>query len=476
MTWIQLNLQLLRLTGEAQFGDELERTLYNHLAAAQHPHGSDWCYYTALEGRKPYDKGITCCHSSGPRGMALAPQAAYLRGHDVGRDVLLVNTLESSHATLELGGQTVTVRQHSGFPRSGESVLTLRLARPATFALRVRVPAWASPLILQAEGADLTSQGGWATVPAREWKEGDRIAIGFTLGPRLVLGEHGNAGRAAAAWGPFVLACDQQQNRALPPLRTLGLVTSQPGSSQKGDSPRDDSRQTPGNVPSTAGGQSPFCDNPSQRLWTLKTDHELTFAAKVVGGKGSEPVTATLATFADAGAEGGVYRIWLRAPGVPGTQNDSLLSDAEESRSRYGNVDGSIIDGDLRSFVVTFDNRPAKEDWFAVTFAAPATIGRVLFAHGKNFHDGGWFDTSGGKPQVQVKREKNGKWETIGTLGDYPATTATDGRKLQQGQTFTLCLSSPVRVIAVRVVGRPACGDDPKQAFASCAELQAMAK
>ncbi len=266
-TWIQLNLQLLRLTGEARFGDELERAFYNHLAAAQHPNGSDWCYYTALEGRKPYDKGINCCHSSGPRGMALAPQAAYLRSRDAGFDVLLVSTLESSHATLELGGQAVTVRQQSGFPRSGESALTLKLARPAAFAVRVRVPAWASPLTLQADGASLTSQGGWATVSAREWKNGDRIALRFTLAPRLVLGEHGNAGRAAAAWGPFVLACDQQQNKSLPALGSVGLFASQP-------------------------------------LLTLKTDRELTFAAKVVGRKGSEPVAATLTPFADAGAEG----------------------------------------------------------------------------------------------------------------------------------------------------------------------------
>ena len=112
-TWIQLNLQLLRLTGEAKYGDELERSFYNHLAAAQHPRGDDWCYYTALEGRKPYDKGITCCHSSGPRGMALAPQAAYLCGR--GGDVLLVNTLETSQATLELGGRKVTIVQRASF-------------------------------------------------------------------------------------------------------------------------------------------------------------------------------------------------------------------------------------------------------------------------------------------------------------------------------------------------------------------------
>ena len=135
-TWIQFNLQLLRLTGEAKFGDELERAFYNHLAAAQHPQGHDWCYYTALEGRKPYDKGISCCHSSGPRGMALVPQSAYLAS----RDALLVSTFETSSATLELGGQRVTVEQQSQFPRRGESVLTLRLAKPATFAVKIRVP------------------------------------------------------------------------------------------------------------------------------------------------------------------------------------------------------------------------------------------------------------------------------------------------------------------------------------------------
>ncbi|MGA2254389.1 MAG: beta-L-arabinofuranosidase domain-containing protein, partial [Thermoguttaceae bacterium] len=118
-TWIQLNLQLLRITGEAKYGDELERSFYNHLAAAQHPRGDDWCYYTALEGRKPYDKGITCCHSSGPRGMALAPQAAYLRGRGADGDVLVVSTLETSRATLELGGQKVMVEQKSDFPRGG---------------------------------------------------------------------------------------------------------------------------------------------------------------------------------------------------------------------------------------------------------------------------------------------------------------------------------------------------------------------
>jgi hypothetical protein len=100
-----------------------------------------------------------------------------------------------------------------------------------------------------------------------------------------MLGTHGNAGRAALTWGPFVLACDQQRNAALPSLSTLGFVESQP------------------------------------RL-ALNTDRGLTFDAKVVGSQGGEPATATFTTFADAGAGGGEYRVWLRAPGLPGAHNE----------------------------------------------------------------------------------------------------------------------------------------------------------
>jgi len=192
-TWIQLNLSLLQLTGEARFGDELERSFYNHLTAAQDPRGEDWCYYTPLEGQKRYDHAITCCHSSGPRGLALVPQASYLRSQVGGHDALLVSTFETSRATVTLGGQSVTVDQQSEFPRLGEAMLTLRMARPATFAIKVRAPAWAAPVNI----AGATECGGWAELAARQWKDGDCVRVTFTIASRLVLGEHTNAGRAA---------------------------------------------------------------------------------------------------------------------------------------------------------------------------------------------------------------------------------------------------------------------------------------
>ena len=204
-TWIQLNAALLEQTGQARFGDEIERSLYNQLTAAQQPGDGDWCYYTPLEGVKHYDKDITCCHSSGPRALALAPTVAYLESGGT----VCVSTLETSSARFDIGGRGVEIVQESRFPREGRSTLTIRAATPARFTLRVRAPAWAEPL--RAGGA--SSERGWVTLPQRDWKDGDQVDVSFRLGGRVIHGDFTNYSRVAYAWGPFVLASTPGQPR-----------------------------------------------------------------------------------------------------------------------------------------------------------------------------------------------------------------------------------------------------------------------
>jgi hypothetical protein len=181
-----------------------------------------------------------------------------------------------------------------------------------------------------------------------------------------------------------------------------------------------------------------------------------------------------LVPFADAGITGARYKVWLP---LAGQANANVLLDGVESRSRPGNRSGSINDDDAQSFVVTYDDKPAAEDWFAVTLSQPATVSRVVFVAGKIFHDGGWFDASAGKPRVQIQRNAGSEWKTIGELANYPATTATDFKNLKWGgNQFALKLKVPITFVAVRVIGRPAGGDHLQQAFSSCGELQAFAE
>ncbi len=439
-TWIQFNLALLQITGEARFGDELERTFYNHLSAAQHPDGDDWCYFTPLEGKKQYDQGVTCCHSSGPRGLALAPQASFVRGHEGGSDVLLISSFESSSATLMLGGERVSVEQRSEFPYRGLAVLTLRMKKPARFALKLRAPAWAQALNLP--GAQV--RAGWAEIPARIWNDGDTLRMSYQLAGRVMTDAASNLGGAALAWGPFVLAYEQQANPELPQPRKLGLLTGAIARAER-------------------SGRS------------LRFATELDVAASDSGNARTYP--ATFVPFADAGASNNSYRVWLRAPVLVPTasiHSESLLAVGEESRSRWGNVEGSIIDDDLGKLVNTWDGQMASEDWFGVTLDEPASASRFVFTHGRNYHDGGWFDTQAGKPLVQVQRSVNGPWDSVGALQDYPDTTASQPGRLAPGQSFALQLDSPVLFVAVRVIGKPSSGDRPQQAFVTCAELQAF--
>jgi hypothetical protein len=332
------------------------------------------------------------------------------------------------------------VEQRSAFPFKGEATLTLRMARPARFALKLRAPAWAQPLLL--EGATL--QAGWAELPARQWQDGDQLRLGYRLASRVLTGETTHAGRAALAWGPFVLAYEQQANPELPPPRKLGLaqgVTAR--ASAVGPALRFE-----------ADVDSPLAESTAARMRPAK-----------------------FVSFADADADHGPYRVWLRAPGVtlaPPKQADSVLAGGEESRSRSGNVPGSIIDDDLNNLVNTWNGQYAAEDWFAVTLDQPVSASRFVFTHGRNYHDGGWFDTEAGKPKVQVQRSADGPWEAVGELQSYPATTAASAPGLVQGQQFALRLDAPLRFVAVRVIGKPASGDRPQQAFVTCTELQAF--
>lgn len=440
-TWIQLNSQLLRLTGEARFANELEKTFYNHLAAAQHPQGNDWCYFTPLSGRKPYDSGINCCHSSGPRGMALAPWHAYLVGHGEGAEAVLVSTFETSAAKLRLNGADVEVRQTSRFPFVGGSELEIEAPPSLRFAVGVRVPSWIKELTLQLNGQRVKSEleNGWLMIPVRTWARTEKVSIEYTLAPSLEPGTHGNAGLAALKWGPFVMAYDSKVNN--------GLASS---------------------------AAVAFAKRPDPSL-DKSIDGHLRLLANIRSRASNQVQTATFVTFGDAGAGGGSYHVWLPGPDAVLTNTDSLLFDGEENRSRNGNVQGSINDGDRSTFVVTFDGTNAERDWFEVVLTKPAKIGRIVFVGGNVFHDGGWFDVAKGKPQVQIQSETNGAWETIATLKDYPEATSTDpaGLGIPANRIFEVRLESPVRAVGVRVEGKPSSGDNPDQSFSSCAELEA---
>jgi hypothetical protein len=454
VTWLQFNAQLLRLTGEARFAEQLERTTLNHLFGSQSWDGSAWGYYVQLQGRKPYSDTLDghCCLSSGPRGVALIPTFATT----VDAEGVVINLYEAGTVRLILRDDTVvTLTTRTRFPSEEQIRITVSPAARKSFTVKLRLPAWCRDASARVNGTRtefVARADGYAAI-RREWKRGDRIELRLKLEPKIVVGDRYNESRVAVLYGPLVLAADEATLGAKGP--TLNAVCAAGSDRAKLNVVP---QPAPARFRSWPGAQV-FRINAVRRKHTDPPEKGV-------------PVQIQLVTFADAGGLGTQYKVWL--PFGQPRPDRNLLTTGVEGRSRKPHV-GSIIDGDLETIAATFENRRAAEDWFGVTLEEPAIVGRVVFFHGKTFHNGGWFDSREDKPRVQIQIAPDGAWQTVGELKDYPATTAATAAGLQGGEHFVCELAGPMKAVAVRVIGKPASGNNSKQAFATCAELQAFA-
>jgi len=452
VTWLQLNAQLLRLTGEARFAQQLEKTVLNQLFGAQCPDGSAWGYYVQMQGKKPYSSTLDghCCLSSGPRGVSLIPTFAM----STDAAGLVVNLYDDGAAELTLrDGTAVQATTRTMYPSDSNVRMSLKLKQPHRFALKLRVPDWCSNAKIEVNGRKqelVAAPDGYVAIK-REWRDGDNIAIAFPMEPRVVLGTHQNQSRLAIMYGPLVLTADEglmDTNRAS--LLELGV----PGADV------------------AALKVKPVKAPRSYQTWPGAKVFEVTCERRNPDGEPvGKPFQCALVPFADAGSTGLRYKIWL--PYKSSAPGKNQLVDGIEVRSRKPNM-GSIIDGNVHSIAVTLNDKRAPDDWFGVDLEQPVTVSQFMFAHGKNFHDGGWFDSTAYKPRIEIKRSRDGKWEKCALIDAYPATSATDNAGLTEGQVFTVRLPQPIEVFGVRVVGKPACGDNPQQAFSSCGELAAF--
>ena len=212
---IRLYDHLLQMDGNSQFGDLVERTIYNALFAAQSPDGRRLRYFLPLEGPREYFRVDTyCCPCNYRRGVSELPTLVYYR---FGAGVA-VNLYTPSQAAIDLaGGVSLKVRQETDYPTSGRVVVHLDPSQPAEFPLRLRIPRWCQKAAVAVNGQawDKPIASGAFLTLDREWKAGDRVTLDMPMTWRLVLGRKMQAGYAAVMRGPIVYCLNPAQNAAI---------------------------------------------------------------------------------------------------------------------------------------------------------------------------------------------------------------------------------------------------------------------
>lgn len=199
LAWIQLNRELLAITGDARHAEEIERSAYNDLLAAQAPNGEDWCYYVFPNGKRVHTTYWRCCKSSGAMAVEELPALAYTLADD---SALSVNLYGPGETTFN----GVTLRQETHYPYDGAVTLHTDCAKPVRFALKLRIPSWAEGATLAINGvAELGAlvPGAYTTLD-RTWQDGDVVQLDFPMQPKLHRAIHRNVQESKAPDGSDV--------------------------------------------------------------------------------------------------------------------------------------------------------------------------------------------------------------------------------------------------------------------------------
>lgn len=178
-TWILLLDQALQWTGNPRYAAEIERDLFNHFLAAQLADGSNWSYFTPLNGHAVEPSRPNCCNAAGHRIAGRMP--TYLYGlRDNAPAVLMVS--ESSGVLRPQGLPAVTLRQETAFPADGRVTIHVDPAEAARFPLHLRIPPYAQGATARVGDETIGAEEGDFLMIERTWTPGDRVELTLPFG------------------------------------------------------------------------------------------------------------------------------------------------------------------------------------------------------------------------------------------------------------------------------------------------------
>ncbi|MFV0590047.1 MAG: glycoside hydrolase family 127 protein [Draconibacterium sp.] len=211
MTWMKLCYNLLQVTGESRYADQIEKTFYNALMASMKFDGAEIAKYSPLEGRRHAGEEqcgmhINCCNANGPRGFTLMPGYSYMT---TGNSVF-VNFYCQSEAQIKLeNNNEVIIRQTTSYPEGDRITFEIQPEKEASFELAFRIPVWSEKNSIKINDEEIAgiTPGTYKRIN-RTWKNGDKIELTLDLHGRLVKQDD----YQAIVRGPVVLVRDSRFN------------------------------------------------------------------------------------------------------------------------------------------------------------------------------------------------------------------------------------------------------------------------
>ena len=228
VTWIKLCYQLLRITGDSVYADEIEKSVYNALYGAVNTEksknncGFPFDSYSPLllnkrgrdvGGRQNNPDGTViygCCAAIGAAGIGIVPEICMQQTKN-GIAVTLYADGEYSLKTPH--NNDIKLKVETAYPADGKVKITLDCETEEDFEIRFRIPEFSKNTIVMVGGEYMSANSGEYFCIKRKWTGGDVINIVIDMSPRVIhpigcANDLNSKNYIAVKYGPLVLARD----------------------------------------------------------------------------------------------------------------------------------------------------------------------------------------------------------------------------------------------------------------------------
>ncbi|MFT4093622.1 MAG: glycoside hydrolase family 127 protein [Niabella sp.] len=232
--------RMFRTFGNADYYNVLERMLYNGVLPGISLDGKAFFYPNPLEsdGVYKFNQGnltragwfeCPCCPTNLIRFLPSIPALIY----DIDKKGIYVNLFAGNKAKIRFNNKDVNIIQNTQYPYGATVTLNVDPAIKMKFALKIRVPDWATgktvselytyqnpvsnniAVSVNSKKQDYPVQDGYIVID-KEWKKGDRVVVKFPFEVRQVLSNTlvaENKGKTAIQYGPLVYCVEGIDNQ-----------------------------------------------------------------------------------------------------------------------------------------------------------------------------------------------------------------------------------------------------------------------
>jgi DUF1680 family protein len=195
---------LTTFTGDARYGDGLERVLFNTILGATDPdEDGGYFYYADYQAgakKRYYQRKWPCCAGTLVQSVADYPLGLYF--HDDSGIYL------NLYAGSEVRWRGVKLTQTTAYPESEQVVVTVETGAPVEFAVHLRIPGWLerpARILVNGKAVRVAARPGRFATIRRRWRNGDRIDLTLPFTTRVVPVDDRNPDTVAVMRGPVML-------------------------------------------------------------------------------------------------------------------------------------------------------------------------------------------------------------------------------------------------------------------------------